>query len=154
MTRKWLVYGMLAVNSMLYAQTPWPAVQADNYPRAAGMQLIRHDQSILLGEASQQTGLFFATLPGAHTAQVQTQLSEDALRKGWRLSTAMRYGTQFVLTFAKESRILDIRLSNSPQGVDAVYSVVLAQQKAPSAAPLSVSAAPVSESPAAADAKR
>lgn len=110
------------------AQTPWPAVQAENYPTVEGMRLVRHEQSILLGEGPYQTGLFFSNLPNAFSAQVQNLLFEDAVRKSWVLQSVMRQGTRYVLAFTKGPRLLDIRLTNLPDGVEAVYSIVLNQQ--------------------------
>jgi len=65
---------------------------------APGLDLIRHEDSILLGEGAEQTGLFFARHPKAHTQEVQSKLVVDALKKGWTLKTAMRQGTSYTLT--------------------------------------------------------
>lgn len=134
------VLGTWALSAVAAAQTPWPAVQVEAYPHIASMQLIRHEQSILLGEGDYQTGLFFSRLGQAYSEQVQNQLVADAQRKGWRLQTVMRHGTQYVLVFSKSGRLLDIRLSNKPDAVEAVYSVVLNQQGA--GAPASARPAP------------
>jgi hypothetical protein len=132
MNQKWFSSAVLSLGLTLghhaWAQSPWPAVQAESYPMVSSMKLVRHEQSILLGEADQQTGLFFAHLGQTHSAQVQSQLITDAQRKGWKLETVMRYGTQFVLTFSKGPRLLEIRLTTRADGVEAVYSVVLNQQ--------------------------
>lgn len=122
------VLGTWTLNALAVAQTPWPAVQVEAYPHIASMQLIRHEQSILLGEGDYQTGLFFSRLGQTYSEHVQNQLVADAQRKGWRLQTVMRHGTQYVLVFSKSGRLLDIRLSNKPDAVEAVYSVVLNQQ--------------------------
>ena len=137
------VLGTWALSAVATAQTPWPAVQVDAYPHIASMQLIRHEQSILLGEGDYQTGLFFSRLGQAYSEQVQNQLVADAQRKGWRLQTVMRHGTQYVLVFSKSGRLLDIRLSNKPDAVEAVYSVVLNQQGAPVPMAAASAAAPV-----------
>lgn len=128
MTHKWLLACALAFGGAAFAQTPWPAVQSENYPTVAGMGLVRHEQSILLGEADQQTGLFYAQLGQGYSERVQTQLIADARRKGWKLQSAMRIGTQYLLAFVKGGRLLDIRLTNNTEGVEAVYSVALNQQ--------------------------
>ena len=127
---KYLVFAALGMCAIAFGQTPWPAVQSENYPTLQDMKPVRHEQSILLGESSQQPGLFFAQLSQAYSERVQTQLIEDARRKGWELQSAMRFGTQYVLSFTKGVRLLDIRLTNTAQGVDAVYSVLLNQQAA------------------------
>lgn len=120
--------GLLSLSQWTAAQTPWPEVQASNYPMVSNMQLVRHEQSILLGESDQQTGLFFAILDPAYSEKVQQQLLADAQTKGWKLQTVLRHGTSYVLTFSKGPRLLDIRLSNSVKSVEAVYSVVYSQQ--------------------------
>jgi hypothetical protein len=51
----------------------------------------------------------------------------------------MRTGANYSLTFTQSHRILDIRLTNTQQGVDAVYSIVPNQQQ--SAVPHVVNAA-------------
>jgi len=128
MKKKYVVFGALFVSVLAFGQTPWPAVQAENYPLVSSMKLVRHEQSVLLGESGQQTGLFFAQLGQTYSERVQSQLIGDAKRKGWDLQSAMRFGTQYVLAFSKGARLLDIRLTNTPDGVEAVYSVVLNQQ--------------------------
>lgn len=119
---------LVVCSTMAWAQTPWPAVQADHYPLVPGLELVRHEQSVLLGEGEEQTGLFFARHPMAHTQEVQTKLVADATQKGWTLKTAMRQGTAYTLTFRKKQRVLDVRLSTVANGVDAVYSVMVSQQ--------------------------
>ena len=52
------------------AQTVWPAVQSNMYPYITNMKLVRHEQTVLLGEANQQTGIFYATLPNTYSEQV------------------------------------------------------------------------------------
>lgn len=116
--------------SQVWGQSAWPSIQAEHYPLAPGLDLIRHEDSILLGEGAEQTGLFFARHPKAHTQEVQSKLVVDALKKGWTLKTAMRQGTSYTLTFSKKQRLLDVRLSMTANGVDAVYSVVVSQQPA------------------------
>ena len=51
----------------------------------------------------------------------------DAILKNWTLHSLVRLGTSYVLTFVNDARILDVRLINTAQGVDAIYSVVLNQ---------------------------
>lgn len=151
MKKKWLSIGLLGLAAMAWAQTPWPAVQADNYPLVDSMKLVRHEQSVLLGESDQQTGLFFAQLGQSYSEQVQSLLIADAKRKGWSLQTVMRYGTQYVLVFVKGARLLDIRLTNRSDGVEAVYSVVLNQQGfVPANAPAAAPQPAASDAPAAA----
>lgn len=132
--RNLLVAGMLGWSAMAMAQTQWPTIQARNYPLAKGLELVRHEQSILLGEGELQTGLFFATMSQTYSDQVQQLLVTDAQDKDWKLQTALRHGTYYVLTFSKGMRLLDIRLLNTPEGVDAIYSVTLNQQQ-PDASP-------------------
>jgi len=40
----------------------------------------------------------------------------------------MRTGTSYVVTMTQDERILDIRLTNTVKGVDAVYSVLMNQR--------------------------
>jgi hypothetical protein len=91
------------------------------------MKLVRHEQTVLLGEGNQQTGIFYSTLGDTYSEQVSNELINDALLKSWSLHSLVRLGTSFVLTFVQDTRILDIRLLNSAQGVDAIYSIVLNQ---------------------------
>ena len=77
----------------LRAQTPWPLIQSAMYPYVESMLLTRHEQTVLLGEGHQQTGIFFATLPEAYSEQVQTELISDGLMKNWRLHSVLRLGT-------------------------------------------------------------
>ncbi len=112
----------------LRAQTPWPLIQSAMYPYVESMLLTRHEQTVLLGEGHQQTGIFYATLPEAYSEQVQTELISDGLMKNWRLHSVMRLGTSYVVTLTQDERILDIRLTNTAKGVDAVYSVLLNQR--------------------------
>lgn len=144
--RHGFIAAMLGVCAVSFAQTPWSPVQARNYPVVKGLDLVRHEQSILLGESDQQTGLFFAQMNKANSNEVQAELVQDAQRKGWKLQTALRLGTYYVTTFSKGQRLLDVRLVNSSEGVEAVYSVALTQQsEAPiaTAAPSAAVAAPV-----------
>jgi len=43
------------------------------------------------------------------------------------LHSLLRLGTSYVVTLTQENRILDIRLTNTDAGVEAVYSVMLNQ---------------------------
>lgn len=125
------------------AQTVWPAVQSNMYPYIPYMKLVRHEQTVLLGEGNQQTGIFYASLADTYSEQVSNELINDALLKSWSLHSLVRLGTSFVLTFVQDTRILDIRLLNSAQGVDAIYSVVLNQSNGkPKAPPTGQAAAP------------
>ena len=112
----------------LRAQTPWPLIQSAMYPYIESMLLTRHEQTVLLGEGHQQTGIFYATLPEAYSEQVQTELISDGLMKNWRLHSVLRLGTSYVVTLTQDERILDIRLTNTAKGVDAVYSVLMNQR--------------------------
>ena len=118
---------VLVLPLALNAQTTWPVLQSSMYPYVESMLLTRHEQTVLLGEGSQQTGIFYATLPEAFSEQVQNALIGDALVKNWRLHSLMRLGTSYVMTLTQNDRILDIRLTNTSAGVDAVYSVLLNQ---------------------------
>ena len=112
----------------LGAPTPWPLIQSAMYPYVESMLLTRHEKTVLLGEGPQQTGIFFATLPEAYSEQVQTELISDGLKKNWRLQSVLRLGTSYVITLMQDERILDIRLTNTDKGVDAVYSVLMNQR--------------------------
>jgi hypothetical protein len=120
-----LLSTLMSVSAL--AQSIWPKIQSDMYPYVDGLMLVRHDQSVLLGESTQQTGIFFATIKNTYSEKLQSQLLADASSKGWRLHSYYRYGTTYVVTMTQGARILDIRLSNHDTGVDAVYSVVLQQ---------------------------
>ena len=93
----------------LQAQTVWPAVQSNMYPHIPFMKLVRHEQTVLLGEGNQQTGIFYASLADTYSEQVSNELINDALLKSWSLHSLVRLGTSFVLTFVQDTRILDIR---------------------------------------------
>lgn len=97
------------------------------YPYVDNMLLTRHEQTVLLGEGQQQTGIFYATLPDAFSEQAQHELISDGLAKNWRLHSLMRLGTSYMVTLTQDERILDIRLTNTNAGVDAVYSILLNQ---------------------------
>ena len=112
---------------VVQSQTVWPAVQSNMYPYIPNMKLVRHEQTVLLGEGNQQTGIFYSTLGDTYSEQVSNELINDALLKSWSLHSLVRLGTSFVLTFVQDARILDIRLINNAQGVDAIYSIVLNQ---------------------------
>ena len=128
MWMKKLFFGLaLLCSGWVQAQTAWPLVQSTMYPYIDQMKLVRHEQTVLLGECKQQTGIFYATLPNTYSEQVSGELVNDALLKNWALHSLVRLGTSYVLTFVHDSRILDIRLINTPQGVDAIYSIVLNQ---------------------------
>jgi hypothetical protein len=123
-----LICLMVLCHPVLKAQTPWPVIQSAMYPYVESMLLTRHEQTVLLGEGHQQTGIFYATLPEAYSEQVQTELISDGLMKNWRLHSVMRTGTSYVVTLTQDERILDIRLTNTAKGVDAVYSVLMNQR--------------------------
>jgi hypothetical protein len=112
---------------VVQSQTVWPAVQSNMYPYIPNMKLVRHEQTVLLGEGNQQTGIFYSTMGDTYSEQVSNELINDALLKSWSLHSLVRLGTSFVLTFVQDARILDIRLINNAQGVDAIYSIVLNQ---------------------------
>ena len=118
---------VLLGSSWAHAQTAWPLVQSTMYPYIDQMKLVRHEQTVLLGEGNQQTGIFYASLPNTYSEQVSGELVNDAFLKNWTLHSLVRLGTSYVLTFVHDSRILDVRLINTAQGVDAIYSVVLNQ---------------------------
>ena len=117
----------LLCSGLVQAQTAWPLVQSTMYPYIDQMKLVRHEQTVLLGEGNQQTGIFYANLPNTFSEQVSGELINDAFLKSWTLHSLVRLGTSYVLTFVHDSRILDIRLINTAQGVDAIYSIVLNQ---------------------------
>ena len=122
-----LCFGVLLMSTSLHAQTRWPVLQSAMYPHVQSMLLTRHEQTVLLGEGNQQTGIFFASLPQAYSEQVQNELIGDGISKNWRLHSLLRLGTSYVVTLTQENRILDIRLTNTDAGVEAVYSVMLNQ---------------------------
>lgn len=111
-----------------WAQTPWPAWQVEMYPYVESMVQTRPEQTILLGEGDLQTGIFYASVAEVYSEEVQTALIEDAEEKGWRLRSVLRLGTSYVMTLTKNDRTLDLRLTNTVRGVDAVYSVLMSQQ--------------------------
>ena len=108
---------VLFCSGLVQAQTVWPAVQSNMYPYIPNMKLVRHEQTVLLGEGNQQTGIFYSILGDTYSEQVSNELINDALLKSWTLHSLVRLGTSFVLTFVQDSRILDIRLMNTTQGV-------------------------------------
>ncbi len=126
MRKVFLLY-VLLFGCAASAQTPWPSVRIDSYPHIDKMQLVRHEQSILLGEGDQQTGLFFSRLQDVYSEQVERQLVADASKKGWKLHSSMRFGTSYVIVFSRQQRLLDIRLTNKGDAVEAAYSVLLSQ---------------------------
>ena len=117
----WLPY-------IAWAQTPWPPWQVEMYPYVESMVQTRPEQTILLGEGDLQTGIFYASVAEVYSEEVQTALIEDAEEKGWRLRSVLRLGTSYVMTLTKNDRTLDLRLTNTVRGVDAVYSVLMSQQ--------------------------
>jgi hypothetical protein len=130
-----------ACSGWVQAQTAWPLVQSSMYPYIDVMKLVRHEQTVLLGEGNQQTGIFYASVNNTFSEQVSSELVNDAVLKSWKLHSLVRLGTSYVLTFVQGPRILDIRLINTTQGVDAIYSIVLNQ----SGNKLKVVAAPADE---------
>ena len=118
---------MLVMSASVSAQTRWSPAQSSMYPYVESMLMTRHEQTVLLGEGAQQTGIFYATLPEAFSEQVQHQLIGDGLAKNWKLHSLMRLGTSYMVTLTQDERILDIRLTNTNAGVDAVYSILLNQ---------------------------
>ncbi len=118
---------MIVMSASASAQTRWSAAQSSMYPYVDNMLLTRHEQTVLLGEGQQQTGIFYATLPDAFSEQAQHELISDGLAKNWRLHSLMRLGTSYMVTLTQDERILDIRLTNTNAGVDAVYSILLNQ---------------------------
>ena len=89
----------------------------------------RPEQTVLLGEGEQQTGIFYASVAEAYTEEIQTALLADAEEKDWRLLSVVRLGTSYIMTMSKQDRMLDLRLTNTANGVDAVYSVMMNQSK-------------------------
>ena len=77
------------------AESPWPSVQSNMYPYVSGMFLTRHEQTILLGEGDQQTGIFFSALRNTFSEQVQNELINDALLKSWSLHSLVRLVDRF-----------------------------------------------------------
>ena len=127
MTKKiWVLLAFMLAFSVK-AQSPWPAVQSNMYPYINGMAMTRHEQTILLGEGDQQTGIFFTDLKGTFTEQVQNELILDGQLKNWSLHSLVRLGTSYIITFFQGQRILDVRLTNTTNGVEAIYSMVLNQ---------------------------
>jgi len=131
--KRWLAPVLLAVILACLpaarAQTPWPAMQAQMYPYVESMLQTRPEQTVLLGEGEQQTGIFYASVAEAYTEEIQTALLADAEEKDWRLLSVVRLGTSYIMTMSKQDRMLDLRLTNTANGVDAVYSVMMNQSK-------------------------
>ena len=119
---------MVCVPCLAWSQTVWPAWQVEMYPYVETMLQTRPEQTVLLGEGEQQTGIFYASVDEAYSEEVQDALIEDAEEKGWRLSSVLRLGTSYVMTLTKNDRMLDLRLTNTAKGVDVVYSVLMRQQ--------------------------
>ena len=122
------VLAMVCMPSLAWSQTVWPAWQVEMYPYVETMLQTRPEQTVLLGEGEQQTGIFYASVDEAYSEEVQDALIEDAEEKGWRLSSVLRLGTSYVMTLTKNDRMLDLRLTNTARGVDVVYSVLMRQQ--------------------------
>ena len=99
------------------------------YPYVETMLQTRPEQTVLLGEGEQQTGIFYASVAEAYTEEIQTALLADAEEKDWRLLSVVRLGTSYIMTMSKQDRMLDLRLTNTANGVDAVYSVMMNQSK-------------------------
>jgi hypothetical protein len=104
--RKLFFSAALLSSCWAQAQTVWPAVQSNMYPHMPNMKLVRHEQTVLLGEGNQQTGIFYASLSDTYSEQVSNELINDALLKSWSLHSLVRLGTSFVLTFVQDTRIL------------------------------------------------
>jgi hypothetical protein len=104
-------------------------MQAQMYPYVESMLQTRPEQTVLLGEGEQQTGIFYASVAEAYTEEIQTALLADAEEKDWRLLSVVRLGTSYIMTMSKQDRMLDLRLTNTANGVDAVYSVMMNQSK-------------------------
>lgn len=130
---RWLAPVLLAVLlaclPVARAQTPWPAMRAEMYPYVESMLQTRPEQTVLLGEGEQQTGIFYASVAEAYSEEIQTALLADAEEKDWRLLSVVRLGTSYIMTMTKLDRILDVRLTNTANGVDVVYSVMMNQSK-------------------------
>ena len=99
------------------------------YPYVESMLQTRPEQTVLLGEGEQQTGIFYASVAEAYSEEIQTALLADAEEKDWRLLSVVRLGTSYIMTMSKQDRMLDLRLTNTANGVDAVYSVMMNQSK-------------------------
>ena len=117
----------LAVNTGL-AQTAWPPAQIAMYPHTETMRQTRPEQTVLLGEGEQQTGVFFSSIDDTSTDVVQAELIADAKRKQWQLLSAIRRGSGVILSFTQNDRILDLRMTQTDEGVSLVYSVMLRQR--------------------------
>ena len=117
----------LAVNAGL-AQTAWPPAQIAMYPHTETMRQTRPEQTVLLGEGEQQTGVFFSSIDDTSTDVVQAELIADAKRKQWQLLSAIRRGSGVILSFTQNDRILDLRMNQTDEGVSLVYSVMLRQR--------------------------
>jgi hypothetical protein len=59
MSIKNIIFSVLLLScGWVQAQTVWPAVQSNMYPYIPNMKLVRHEQTVLLGEASTFTAQF------------------------------------------------------------------------------------------------
>lgn len=83
---------VLFCSGWVQAQTVWPAVQSNMYPYIPNMKLVRHEQTVLLGEGNQQTGIFYSILGDTYSEQVSNELINDALLKSWTLHSLVRLG--------------------------------------------------------------
>ncbi|NDG15472.1 MAG: hypothetical protein EB110_07480, partial [Betaproteobacteria bacterium] len=83
---------VLFCSGWVQAQTVWPAVQSNMYPYIPNMKLVRHEQTVLLGEGNQQTGIFYSMLGDTYSEQVSNELINDALLKSWTLHSLVRLG--------------------------------------------------------------
>ena len=101
--KKLFISSVLLCSGWVQAQTVWPAVQSNMYPYIPNMKLVRHEQTVLLGEGNQQTGIFYASLGDTYSEQVSNELINDALLKSWALHSLVRLGTRVKTTSTKPS---------------------------------------------------
>ena len=119
---------LCSVLSKAQAQTPWPPAQIALYPYTEAMRQTRPEQTVLLGEGEQQTGVFFSKIDDTSTDVVQAELIADAKRKQWQLLSAIRRGSGVIMSFTQNDRILDLRMTQTDDGVELVYAVLLRQR--------------------------
>ena len=98
------------------------------YPHTETMRQTRPEQTVLLGEGEQQTGVFFSSIDDTSTDVVQAELIADAKRKQWQLLSAIRRGSGVIMSFTQNDRILDLRMTQTDDGVELVYAVLLRQR--------------------------
>ena len=72
--------------------------------------------------------MFFSSIDDTSTDVVQAELIADAKRKQWQLLSAIRRGSGVILSFTQNDRILDLRMTQTDEGVSLVYSVMLRQR--------------------------